>query len=368
MLPYRVSDRSLSVLIEGKFRTVPASAINFDTIVERLRAGDATEAEIRDLVDVKTYVSKITSGRVDITEEAVFFNGNQLTGYMANRVLAHLHQGHDIKPFAAFIDNLMDNPNAEVREDLFKWVEAGDMAFTEDGCFLAYKYVQDDYYSAYTGKNGKVYHGLGTFVTMPRSECDPSRNNTCSSGLHFCSYGYLGSYNQNHRIIIVKIHPSNVTAIPAEYHLQKGRCCAYTVVGELPQDRLGDVLRGRAVLRSFDEIRLSNSKMTYGDDALLNTPVEVSDFEENESRVEEDDPEVDDVVEPEAKPEPVAKKKSKKDKKAKKGKVSSFEHDGNRYTAKKLLKLVAEHGQRGVSRITGIPRTTLQSWLSIINR
>lgn len=371
MLPHRISDRSLSVLLGGQFRTVPSESVNFAAIVERLRAGDATEQEIQELVDVKSFVSKITSGRVQINEDCILFNGQKLEGYMVKRTLEHLANGADISPIAAFIDNLMDNPNAEVREDLFKWIEAGDMAFTADGCFLAYKYVQNDYYSAYTGINGKVYHGLGKFVTMPRSACDPSRHNTCSTGLHFCSFGFLGSYNSNHRIIIVKVHPANVTAIPSDYHNQKGRCCAYTVVGELPQDQVKDVLRGKPIIRSFSEFKIGSDD-SIGNDELLNAPVEVDDFEletgpDVEPEEDEDDVEgsgdEEDLI-PVVAPPPAAKPKAKA--KKSKGKVT-FTHNGVTYSPKKILKLIEENGQRGTSKKTGIPRTTLQSWLSIIN-
>jgi hypothetical protein len=363
MLPYRISDRSLSVLLGGQFRTIPSESINFQTVVERLRAGDATEQEILELVDVKSYVSKVTSGRVEITENSVLFNGTELNGYMVQRTLEHLHKGDDTAPLAAFIDNLMDNPNEEVREDLFKWIESGDMAITEDGCFLAYKYVLGDYYSAHSGKNGRVFHGLGTFVTMPRSECDPSRNNTCSTGLHFCSYGYLGQYNQSHRIIIVKVHPSNVTAIPRDYHNQKGRCCAYTVVGELPAEEVKDILRGRRVVRSFSEFKIG-TEVVSGDDELLKAPVEVGDFELDEEDDVETPVDEEDVT-PIVSPPRAAKPKAEKKKKGKKAK--SFEHKGLRFTAKKILKLVADHGQRGASRITGVPRTTIQTWIAAIN-
>ncbi|MBB5276286.1 hypothetical protein HNR26_002338 [Rhizobium rosettiformans] len=389
MLPHRISGRSLSVLVDGRFRTITNQAVNFDTIVDLLRSGTATEDEVRDLIDIPTFIKKATFGRVEVTEGEVIFNGLPQTGYMAERILKHLHAGLDIGPYARFLDNLMDNPTQYVREDLFKWVEAGDMPFTEDGCFLAYKYVQDDYYSAHSGANGKVFHGLGEFVTMPRSECDLSRS-SCSTGLHFCSFKYLGHYNTNRRIIIVKVHPSNVTAIPPDYGAQKGRCCAYTVVGELPQDQVHDILRGRLVVRSFKEFRFG--EVAQGDDELLNAQVTVDNFErppepedddqgveeEHEEDLVEDEGEYDSVSPTEIDPEdlepvvappapvekPVVKAKTKPAKKGK-GKVT-FTHNDVTYSPKKILKLIEENGQRGTSKKTGIPRTTLQSWLSII--
>jgi len=394
LLPHRISARSLSVLIDGRFRTISNEALNYGAIVELLRSGEATDDQVRDLIDIPTFIKKVTFGRVEVTEGEVVFNGLPQTGYMADRILAHLHAGMDITPYARFLDNLMDNPSEYVREDLFKWVESGDMPFTEDGCFLAYKYVQSDYYSAHAGKNGRVFHGLGEFVTMPRSECDPSRS-SCSTGLHFCSFKYLGHYMRNQRIIIVKVHPSNVTAIPPDYGMQKGRCCAYTVVGELPQDQVKDILNGRLVVRSFKEFKIG--EVASGDDELLNAPVEVGEFEVpeepdveddtgieeeyDESEVvdgddddldegdtaapEEDDEDLKPVISPNRAVAHSIANPAPKSKKAKGGK-KTFTHGDVTYTAKKIVSLVEKLGQRGAAKKTGVPRTTIQTWLAAI--
>lgn len=389
MLPHRISLRSVTVVLDGKVRTISNEAANYDAIVSALRMPEHDEQYIRDLIDIPSFIKRLTFGRVVIDGEQVIFNGVSQTGYMAERILAHLHAGVDIAPYARFLDNLMDNPTEYVREDLFKWVESGDMPFTEDGCFLAYKYVQDDYFSAHSGVNGKVFHGLGEFVTMPRSECDLSRS-SCSTGLHFCSFKYLGHYNSNRRIIIVKVHPSNVTAIPPDYGMQKGRCCAYTVVGELPKEQVQDILRGKLVIRSFKEFKL-REEVAAGDDNLLNAAVEVGNFERPVEADSEDDvvsaeriaevfsdAEIDPedlvpvvsppiVQQPARIEKPVVKAKTEPKAKPAKGKGKvSFTHNGVTYTEKKLLKLIEENGQRGTSKKTGIPRTTLQSWLSII--
>lgn len=416
MLPHRISPRSVSVLIDGRFRVVSNETANYQAIVDALRDG-GDEQLIRDLIDIPAFVARATYGRVQIVGEEVHFNGALVTNYMATRILAHLHAGIDIGPYARFLDNLMDNPTEYVREDLFKWVEAGEMPFTEDGCFLAYKYVQEDYYSAHSGKNGKVLHELGTFVTMPRSECDLSRT-SCSTGLHFCSYKYLGHYNSNRRIIIVKVHPSNVTAIPPDYGMQKGRCCAYTVVGELSREEVNDILGGKLVVRSFREFKLGD--VAQGDDELLNAPVRVGNFEprvepeldlnigapEYEDDVvagveEEDEDEGEyDAVSPYAvenavadlfdagpvdsdsvedlmpviAPNPAVTASAraagdapKKTTKPKVGKPTEFTtKTGVTVKAKALVKAVNELGQRGAAKKLNVPRTSIQEWLKAL--
>jgi hypothetical protein len=59
-------------------------------------------------------------------------------------------------------------------------------------------------------------------------------NNTCSTGLHFCSKEYLDHFGgHDSRTVILKINPRDVVSIPADYNATKGRTCRYEVIGEL---------------------------------------------------------------------------------------------------------------------------------------
>jgi hypothetical protein len=40
---------------------------------------------------------------------------------------------------------------------------------------------------------------------------------------------------------------------------------------------------------------------------------------------------------------------------------------GRSYLASEVRNLLSEHGQRGMSRLTGVPRTTIQDWVKAIN-
>jgi hypothetical protein len=67
---------------------------------------------------------------------------------------------------------------------------------------------------------------------MNRQDVDDNCNNTCSTGLHFCSLNYLGSFGSSgDPVVILKIDPKDVVSIPVDYNNTKGRCCKYEVVG-----------------------------------------------------------------------------------------------------------------------------------------
>ena len=68
-----------------------------------------------------------------------------------------------------------------------------------------------------------------------RSQVNDNPNQTCSTGLHFCSQNYLGHFS-GARVMILKINPRDVVSIPTDYDFSKGRCCRYEVIGEIGND------------------------------------------------------------------------------------------------------------------------------------
>lgn len=222
----------------------------FDDIFNACVEGNIEKA--RKLYNVRDAIAVYTNGLLTIdAQDNVFLTGKPASGYVIDKMLALRAAGENITPLTNFINLLQSNPNEEVREDLYKWMEKGNMPLTPDGYFIAYKKVQDDYYSYYHGANGKVLHAPGTLVQMPRSECDESRYQTCSSGLHFCSFTYLRSYHGNTgKVMAVMINPANVTAIPTDYNLAKGRCCEYFVLNEVDGTTVEFAFAGHEVYRN----------------------------------------------------------------------------------------------------------------------
>lgn len=248
MIAFRISDKSASVLLNGRMRTLHMNHPNFSAVVVHLNNGGRDEDFLASLIDIPAFIAKETHGLVTVSDNAVRYNGEAIHNHLATRIINHLKDGISIQPLCMFLDRLMLNPNEEIRNDVFEWLEAGDMPITEDGFLIGFKTVGVDYYSQHSGKDGKVLHAIGTVVSMDRDDCDENRNATCSSGLHFCSYGYLGSYaGGDSHILIMKVSPENITAIPKEYSLQKGRCCSYEVIGEIEHSEAEDFFRGKRV-------------------------------------------------------------------------------------------------------------------------
>jgi hypothetical protein len=131
------------------------------------------------------------------------------------------------------MENLMLNPSKRAVTELYGFLEKNNLPITPDGSFLAYKRIRQDYKDVYTGT---MDNSVGKVVEMERNRVDDDQNRTCSTGLHFCSHGYLSHYS-GERIVIVKINPRDVVSIPTDYNDSKGRACRYEVIDEIDKEK-----------------------------------------------------------------------------------------------------------------------------------
>jgi hypothetical protein len=234
MLSFTIGRSSIAVFFDGKFYSIDDSHANHPLLLEQLRLPPAERDldAVRDFLTIKTMIARLTVGRVSITDTEVLFEGTAIGNYMAERMLELMNDGIDIEPYAAFMNNVMDNPADYIHDELYQWMEKAKMPITPDGCFIAFKKVRADYTDCYTGM---FDNSPGSIVEMDRALCNTNRNETCSSGLHFCSADYLGSFG-GQRVVILKIDPKHITSIPVDYKYTKGRTCRYEVVAELTKE------------------------------------------------------------------------------------------------------------------------------------
>lgn len=157
-----------------------------------------------------------------------------LNDAIVDRILKMQTQGVDVNPLVNFLGKLYRNPSQTAIAELYQFIAACELPITEDGDFIAYKMVKNDYMDIYSGT---MSNKVGEVLQMPRGMVDDNRHNTCSRGLHFCSKEYLNAYGStnrlNDRCMLVKINPEDVVSIPSDYNNAKGRAWRYVVVGEV---------------------------------------------------------------------------------------------------------------------------------------
>jgi hypothetical protein len=252
--PYIIQGDNITVVIDNKSHTVSKSHLTYDRVREAIIASDWDT--VKSVIDPKRVVIDFGQGNVTVIGDQLLWKNRPMNTYLAGKIVSMIREGFDVTPLVAFMDNLYDNPSSRAVGELYKFLEAGNLPITQDGCFLAFKKVSANYTDVHSGS---VFNGLAadwheysgalteqgaernvtveilqgvTTVSMPRNQVDDQADNTCSHGLHFCSEGYLKSFGGRH-VMILKINPADVVSIPSDYNDTKGRTARYQVIGQL---------------------------------------------------------------------------------------------------------------------------------------
>lgn len=223
---------SITVFLDGNSYTINKQAHTYEIVLKAVREGNVNA--LRDAVNIRQGIvnSLVKSGgsKVRIEEDAIYYGDREVSGLIASRIFEMLRLGLSVKPMVAFLENIMENSSKRAVDELFGFIDACRLPITPDGHFLAYKRVRANYFDVHSGT---MDNSVGKILEMPRNAVDEDKNRTCSAGLHFCSYDYLAHFG-GERIMVLKINPKDVVAIPADYNNSKGRTCRYEVVDELP--------------------------------------------------------------------------------------------------------------------------------------
>ena len=259
-MPYIIQGSNITVVIGTTPHTVSKSHIAYNKVLAAIKANDW--ATVQDIIEPKKAVLNFGKGNIEIQGDKIFWKGREMHNALTTRMVAMIQEDFPVEPLVAFMENLMENPSKRAVTELYGFLEKNTLPITSDGCFLAYKKVRVDYLDCHSGSvlnkpavymteadlasiteaSGKnqevqveVVDGV-TVVSMDRNSVDDDQNRTCSSGLHFCSKEYLGSFG-GQRVLILKINPRDVVSIPTDYNASKGRACRYEIADEIDKDK-----------------------------------------------------------------------------------------------------------------------------------
>ena len=226
-------DGSLVIYYDGKIKILSKDSPLLGKTLKCLKEHDWQSLE--DVLNLSNAVVRYTNGKMSIVDDEVYYDGSPLHGALSTRVVELFNLGDfDMKPITNFLNNLMLNPSEKSKEQLYGFLDACDLPITEDGCFLAYKMVREDYADQHTCTFSNT---VGSLVKMDRDEVDADENVTCSHGLHVASLGYITGNNYGSgcgaRLMVCKVNPRDVVAVPIDYNNSKMRVCEYTVVDEI---------------------------------------------------------------------------------------------------------------------------------------
>lgn len=235
--------------------TVSASHPRFDEVVACVKTLNWNRA--LELSQPAKMIESNGKGKITVRDGIVWYGDVPLHNSLTDRIVRMFEEGSNVDPMINFLENLMQNPSQDAIEELYEFLAYGQLPITQDGHFLAYKHVREDYRDVHSGR---FDNSPGKEVEMNRADVCDDKNVTCAPGLHFCSYEYLAHYPGN-RIVVLKINPKDVVSIPVDYNNTKGRCCYYKVLRDLSE--MGDMRRAVYVGAVNDE-----AKKQHGTDEM----------------------------------------------------------------------------------------------------
>lgn len=237
MIPYIQTQQGLTFIIDGRPKTIPVSSSNFIRISQALADPTKQDVEVETLVrsdnDILTLaVQKSGLEGLVVDGDNVTFDGEGVPAFVQQRIVDMAKDGLPLQPIVNFLTLLKDNPSYRVVQRLFEFLDHGRMPLTEDGHFLAYKAVRANWTDIHSSS---IFNGIGATPSVPRNKVDEDQNRTCSYGLHLCSFDYLPQFSHaDGHVVVCKVNPADVVAIPTDYHNTKMRVCAYEVISAVP--------------------------------------------------------------------------------------------------------------------------------------
>ena len=223
-ISHLMSGNTITVIFAGTDPVaIPREDPSYDKVLELIRGGKYDQ--IADAVNDSYYDEEFEGFHVRGNE--VLIDGEVLPEALSERIIHLVQYELDVQPLINFWHNVKENKNPESRKDLYGFLEANHYPITEDGCFIGYRSVRNDFKDYHTGT---MDNSPGQVVEMARADVDPNRNNTCSTGLHIAAYPYASTFGSGDTIVEVKVHPKDVVTVPTDYDAQKMRCCKFEVV------------------------------------------------------------------------------------------------------------------------------------------
>lgn len=234
----------IAATIEGQSYTIDKDHPKYNEALDTIRSKNWIG--FVDVVNITKQVnSYLTDSGVSVVDGAVTYNGEIIHNTLTNRILDFMREGLPYEPLIKFFENLMENPSKRAVDELYDFLEAGELPIDEQGFLIGFKNVRKNYYDIYSGTFRNM---VGDVCEMPRNRVDDDKDRTCSHGLHFCSIKYLPHFadSDGGHTMIVKINPKDLISVPSDYNNTKARCCRYEVVSEYKDDWRSKLDRGES--------------------------------------------------------------------------------------------------------------------------
>lgn len=228
---------SIIVVVDGEMYNADNSNPSYDEIVRAAIDGDP---RVVDLIDASTSAAAKFVGltdRVSVSDGRVYVDQTEVDDAFADQIVRFLSEDvEDWKPLVAFLEKVYSNVDADVRENLSRWLKAEAFTLLPNGNILGYRGLNTNMTSRHAGpgivngerKNGHLDNSVGNVVEMDRDMVTANPAVGCAPGLHVGTYNYAQGWGPV--VVSVEVNPVHVVSVPYECESQKMRVSRYKVV------------------------------------------------------------------------------------------------------------------------------------------
>ena len=243
-IKYNITSSEISFIFENTSFIIQKTDSKYNEIYNAVLSNDAEKLKTLVLTDktlkeeIKDFVKmdeddsdQVMLDDIKIIDKQIFYKGKIFKGRLSSALIQHIANNNkeQINRFKKFIHNCSLNPSHDSVSELYDFMVLNNLKVTPTGTIILYKWVRENYFDSHTGK---FLNKPGHTLYMDRSKVNVNRNQTCSNGLHLCSYKY-GSFGA--RLLLCEVHPKNVVSIPSDCSQSKMRCCEYTVLLDITE-------------------------------------------------------------------------------------------------------------------------------------
>ena len=253
MIAHIVNNNGMTLFLGDRVVNVKKSSIKFSEILELFDDGFTGEVLKQGIEEILEYSEVIAEG---FSEDLSEFEGVKMHPVFVEKLRRLYDDGYPTHCIKDFFQRYSENPSFELVQlenissnqfGLFDFLSVRELPITEDGCFLAYKGVQGDYWSVnvnkktrilkgQTNSSGQVLNAPNEIIECHRGDVDSSRDACSTHGLHVGSLEYATNWaGPNGKVMVVKIDPKYVVSVP-EREACKCRVSKYEVIKEMKQE------------------------------------------------------------------------------------------------------------------------------------
>lgn len=219
---YHVLNDSVVLNYNGKTQTVSSDDARYQEVLDCIR-----EERLADIPGVVEIERRFNGGGIELKDGLLSANGEVLPVELEDRIVKFKDAKLPYQPLLNFWDKLKKNPSYNARKMLFAFLEHNGHPLTQDGDFVAYRGVAEDFKDKHTGT---FDNKPGSVCEMDRNRVDDNPNNTCSAGLHVACFDYAKGFGE--KLVEVLVNPADVVCVPVDYNGTKMRVCRFEVVAE----------------------------------------------------------------------------------------------------------------------------------------